>query len=54
MDAPQIVLIVLWAVSLGIHMRDHGKPKTGTESVWQVIISLAIINAILWWGGWYS
>jgi hypothetical protein len=54
MGAPQITLIILWALALGITAEQHGKPKKGNESFWRSLLSVAIISAILWWGGFWN
>ena len=54
MTAPQILLGLLWAISLLLHARDHGKPKTGTDNFWVALLSTAIGISITYWGGFWS
>ena len=54
MKAPQIILIIIYALGLGISLEQHGKPKTGTESFWKSLLATAIIFALLIWGGFFS
>lgn len=54
MHAPQIVTIVLWMLSLGIAIEQHGKPKTGNHSVGPSLVSVVIHFAILYWGGFWT
>ena len=51
---PQIVMIVLFAMSLGISAATHGKPKDGNNSFFLSLLSVVIQVAILWWGGFFS
>lgn len=53
MGTPQIVMIVLYAISIGITMQKHGKPKEGTESLWLSLFAVGINVAILYWGGFF-
>ena len=54
MHAPQIIYIVLMAVSLALNMADHGKPKKGEENFWTSALAAVITTAILWWGGFFK
>lgn len=54
MSAPQVVLVAVFALGVGIAIADHGKPKTGTNNAWATIIGTAITAALLWWGGFWS
>lgn len=53
MGAPQIILIAISALSFGITMSEHGKPRTGNESVWTSLIANIITFSLLWWGGFF-
>ena len=53
MGLPQIILLALWGISLGVAIAQHGQPKKGTESAWNSIIGLAIVAPILYWGGFF-
>lgn len=60
MDAPQIVVIVLWSIAVGAHMMMDGKPKLrpdGTPdrySFGRSLIQVSIWALLLWWGGFFS
>ena len=54
MNAPQITIIALYALSLGMTLAQHGKPKTGTHSFWVALIGTAINFGILYWGGFFN
>jgi hypothetical protein len=54
MNAPQIVMIVILALGVGISMEQHGRPKTGTENCVITIIATGIMVALMYWGGFWS
>lgn len=54
MGWPQITWIVLAGVSLGIGLVQHGKPRTGTHSIWITLISLGLGFWLLSAGGFFS
>ncbi len=51
MGIPQIILIVLYAVSLLLNAYIHGKPKEGYNNFWIALISTGIDIGLLLWGG---
>ena len=53
MHAPQITLIALFALGLGISLAQHGKPRKPMNA-WDSVIGTAATVAILWWGGFWS
>lgn len=54
MKALQIILTIIYALSLGVSLGQHGKPKTGTESFWKSLLAAVIVFALLIWGGFFS
>lgn len=54
MGAPQIILICIWAVAVGIGLTEHGKPKEGKYSVFTTLIGIAINTGLLYWGGFFG
>lgn len=54
LGAPEITLLVLQAIGLGISLARHGEPKTGTNNVYIDMIALSISQALLIWGGFYA
>jgi hypothetical protein len=52
--APQLILIVLWSMSVGMTAMKHGDPKQGKYNFWTVIASVAFEAALLWWGGFFA
>jgi len=51
---PQLIIIMLWMLGLGIMMSKHGRPKKGNENAWAHLISIVITAAILCWGGFFD
>ena len=54
MKAPQIIMIALWALSLGVTMSKNGEPRTDNHNVGWSLVTLAIYATLLWWGGFWS
>ena len=54
MSTAAIVLIVLMAISAGINIEQHGKPKTGNHSIWIWLVSVALEIGLLYWGGFFG
>lgn len=53
MEAPQITLLALWALNLGVDLAQHGKPS-GNHNIFNTLIAMAIVGAVLWWGGFWA
>ena len=54
MQAPQIIVIVIYAVSLLSSAHLHGKPRVGNNNFFsELAIRIALI-ALFWWGGFFS
>ncbi|WP_166884911.1 hypothetical protein [Massilia sp. CCM 8734] len=54
MTAPQVIMVAWLALSLGVSMSQHGKPRTGKHSFWISLTVVAINVAVLYWGGFFS
>ena len=54
MRAPQIIMIVIFALGLFISLENHGKPKQGTDNFFLTLLGTAINIALLWWGGFWG
>lgn len=54
MGAPQIILIVLYAMSLGTELSKHGEPRTGNHSFWSALVACVIVGLLLVWGGFFT
>ena len=53
MEAPQIVMIVLLAISGTVSLLYHGKPRPNWN-FWHWVFSAVIWTLILWWGGFFG
>lgn len=51
---PQITLIVLSAISLGVHLVKHGQPKDENYNVVVHLISIAITYSLLYAGDFFD
>lgn len=51
---PQIILLVLTMLGLGINLVRHGQPKEGVESFWVFFSSSIILFSLLYWGGFFN
>jgi hypothetical protein len=54
MGFPQVVVIVLYSLSLGMSFMQHGKPKTGKYDAWGTLFATIIMILILNWGGFFK
>lgn len=54
MGIPQILIIVLYTLSLGMEIQQHGKPKEGNVNAGSSFLACAIIGGLLYWGGFFS
>lgn len=53
MHIPQIIMITLGAINLGIALGKHGEYRTRAHNFWETLISTVIEFAILAWGGFF-
>jgi LPXTG-motif cell wall-anchored protein len=51
---PQLILIVLWSLNLGLMINDHGKPKTGNQNAWVTVVAIIVTGTILYFGGFFN
>jgi hypothetical protein len=53
MGIPQIIMIVLHIISLMLVSHWHGRERVVKHNAFQSIFAMIIIQALLYWGGWY-
>lgn len=53
MSAPQVIMIILYALSIARGAYKHGEPD-GHVNVWANVFGVALGAALLWWGGFWS
>jgi len=51
---PQIIYLALIFFSLGISIVKHGESKKGNENFFTTLISIILLNGLLYWGGFYK
>lgn len=54
MNGAQITLAVLYVIGLMVHAHAHGRPRDGEHSVVSALIRFAVVNSILYWGGFWD
>ena len=54
MRAPQVIIICLLALNIGIELVKHGEPKSGDHNVIAVIAGTVVSAGILYWGGFFN
>ena len=57
MKAPQMIMIVILCLDLGINLAKHGEDRTGASAkynFWTTLIGNILMAAILYWGGFWG
>ena len=54
MGIPQILTVILYALSAGMHLERHGETRMETYNFWTALFALAIKMALLIWGGFFK
>ena len=52
--APQIIILVLIIVGLGINLAKHGEPKNENSNFWISLTNATVTLGLLYWGGFFS
>ena len=53
LGAPQMILIVVWALMFAFVIVNHGKPRDGHWNAYTYIIVVVLYGLLLWWGGFF-
>jgi hypothetical protein len=53
MQAPQIIIIALYAMALLLNSHLHGKERTGKYNFWTTLVGTIMQLSILYWGGFF-
>ena len=53
MKAPQIIMIIIMAMNLGINLVKNGEPKNETYSFPVSLVSVVVNVGLLIWGGFF-
>ena len=54
MHAPQIIVLVLYSITIGIEMAQHGETYVTKHNVFITMIGVVMMLGLLWWGGFFS
>jgi len=54
MGIPQIIVLLLFFVSLLIEANKHGEFKEGRHNVFTELISVTLFTLLLYWGGFWT
>lgn len=54
MEAPQVLVIIIYAMVIGGGIIGHGQPRKGNSNVLYDLIGVAIICSLLYWGGFWG
>ena len=54
MGTPQIIVIVLYAMSAAISLEQVAEGKEKPGFFVSKLVSIAVIAALLWWGGFFK
>jgi len=54
MGAPQIIIIVMYCLNLGIVMQNHGKPRKGKDNFFISLFATILNVVILYFGGFWN
>jgi hypothetical protein len=54
MNAPQIVMIILMALEVGVSLALNGKARRENYSFWVKLGDTAILVGVLMWGGFWK
>lgn len=57
MKAPQIIMIILICLSLGISLAKHGQPRpeeSAKYNFWSELFESIVVILILYWGGFWG
>ncbi len=54
MGIPQIIILVIYMIGLGMSLANDGEVRMKKESFWLSLVSCGIMLALLWWGGFFG
>lgn len=54
MSIPAIIVIILFALSIGLELARDGQPEKGKHSFWSSLFATSIFVGLLYWGGFFS
>jgi len=51
---PQLTLLAIYAMSLGMAISKHGEEKIEKNNAWHTVLATILILSILNWGGFFD
>ena len=54
LGAPQIIMILLYLIVLGVNAVHHNEQNENKYNFWTALCSACVNMAILWWGGFFG
>ena len=51
---PQIIVLILLGMGLGMDLISHGKPRDTQYNIWASLIATTITLGLLYWGGFFA
>jgi len=54
MNTPQIVIIVLFTISICVNALKHGEKNNTEYSLWWCLLRVALWSSVLYWGGFWG
>lgn len=54
MGIPQIIIIIIYGLNLGINLAKNGEPRESNYSFGIALVATAIEAGLLYWGGFFS
>ena len=51
---PQIIIIVMFSMSLGINLIKHGEKQNSNYNFFITLFAVALESILLWWGGFFG
>ena len=54
MGIPQVIVIGIMGLGLGVAAAKHDKPREGKHNVVMTLFALAVEGGLLYWGGFFS
>lgn len=54
LGAPQIILVALIGIKVGVALAKDGQARTGKHSIKAGLVNNAVLLTLLWWGGFFG
>jgi hypothetical protein len=54
LGAPQLIMLFMMALSIGVSIARFGEPKRDCYDYGDIFVGPAVALALLWWGGFFT